>query len=57
MKRAHRGGCHCGDLRFEIELDLEAGATKCNCTYCAKSRFWLARAEQGDFRPSGEATD
>ena len=52
-----RGGCHCGELRFEVELDLLGGTTKCNCTYCAKSRFWLARSEQQDFlRASGEAT-
>jgi hypothetical protein len=57
MKRAFQGGCHCGALRFEAGLDLSAGTIKCNCTYCAKSRFWHARAETGDFRASGEMTD
>jgi hypothetical protein len=57
MNRTYRGCCHCGELRFEVELDLSGGTTKCNCTYCAKSRFWLARAEQQDFRASSEATD
>ena len=57
MKGTHQGGCHCGALRFEVELDLSAGTAKCNCTYCAKSRFWLARVEPGDIRVSGEATE
>jgi hypothetical protein len=57
MNRAYRGGCHCGALRFEVELDLSAGAVKCNCTYCAKSRFWHARVEPGAIRVSGEAAD
>ena len=57
MKRLHRGGCHCASLRFEVELDLSAGTAKCNCSYCAKSRFWLARVAPADIRVSGEATE
>ena len=57
MKSAHQGGCHCGAVRFEVELDLSAGTAKCNCSYCAKARFWLARVEPGDIRVSGEATE
>jgi len=53
----YNGGCHCGGLRFEAELDLSAGTIKCNCSYCAKSRLWLARTETKDFRASGEAKD
>ncbi len=57
MKRGFRGGCHCGGLRFEVDLDFAAGTVKCNCTYCAKSRFWLAQTEPDNFRASGEAAD
>ena len=32
----HQGGCHCGAVRFEAELDLSAGGSMCNCTICAK---------------------
>lgn len=34
--RVYAGGCHCGAVRFEAELDLSKGATQCNCTVCTK---------------------
>ena len=34
--RKHAGGCHCGAVRFEVELDLAAGGSMCNCTVCTK---------------------
>jgi hypothetical protein len=57
MKCARQGGSHCDALRSEVEPPLSAGTAKCNCSYCAKSRFWLARVEPEDIRVSGEATE
>ena len=57
MNRVYEGGCHCGALRFEAGLDLADGTIKCNCTYCAKTRFWHARARTREFRAEGAATD
>ena len=47
MKRIYKGGCHCGLVRFECELDLWEGTSKCNCSICTRSRFWkaIARAD------------
>jgi hypothetical protein len=50
MKKIHQGSCHCGAVRFECELDLAAGTTRCNCGFCAKARFWFAFAKAVEFR-------
>jgi len=34
--RTHRGSCHCGAVRFEAELTVTAGASKCNCSICQR---------------------
>jgi hypothetical protein len=33
--RKHAGGCHCGAVRFEVEVDARAGSM-CNCSICTK---------------------
>lgn len=54
--RKLNGSCHCGAIRYEVQLDLSAATFRCNCTFCAKVRNWNARVNPGDFRLlAGEA--
>ena len=36
---SHRGGCHCGRVRFEIQAPAVLGASECNCSICSKSGY------------------
>jgi len=30
----HRGGCHCGRIRFEVEAPEDLKVSECNCSIC-----------------------
>jgi hypothetical protein len=34
---AHAGGCHCGAVRFEVDLPDAFEVENCNCSICAMS--------------------
>ena len=33
------GGCHCGRVKFEIEISDEVTVLRCNCSICRKSGY------------------
>ena len=35
----HKGSCHCGAVRFEVEAPERPTAARCNCSICTKSGF------------------
>ncbi len=57
MKKTYHGSCHCGAVRFEADLDLAGETSKCNCSFCRKSRLWKAIARADELRiTAGEDT-
>lgn len=51
----HHGGCHCGAVRFHVDIDLTKPAITCNCSICLRSGTLLSfvptssfQLEQGD---------
>ena len=35
----HKGGCHCGRVRFEVRAPAAIRVSECNCSICAKSGY------------------
>jgi len=35
----HRGGCHCGRVRFEAQAAARVRVFECNCSICNKSGY------------------
>jgi hypothetical protein len=53
--KRYKGSCHCGKVQFEVDIDLSRGNSKCNCTFCTKSRSWATFAKPADLHiVSGE---
>ena len=46
----HRGGCHCGRVRFEVDAPARLEVTACNCSICAKSGFLHLIVPESRFR-------
>jgi len=38
----HAGGCHCGNVRYEVNIDLEKPVLTCNCSMCGRAGTMLA---------------
>jgi hypothetical protein len=36
---SHRGGCHCGRIRFEVDAPARIDALECNCSICRMTGF------------------
>ena len=50
----HRGGCHCGAVRFEVDAPARIEALECNCTICSMTGFLHLIVPQSRFRLLGD---
>ena len=57
MLKTHHGSCHCGAVKFEADIDLDAGTGKCNCSICTKKGLHLTFLPPKSFqlRAGGES--
>jgi len=44
------GGCHCGAVRYTVELDRGATVQSCNCSMCGKAATLLSFVPAERFR-------
>jgi hypothetical protein len=49
MQRKFTGSCHCGNVRYEADLD-PAEAVVCDCSICSKKGANIGRVDEAQFR-------
>lgn len=45
----HTGGCHCGAVRYEVNIDLDKPVVACNCSICGKTGTLLGFVPAAQF--------
>jgi hypothetical protein len=48
-KITHRGGCHCGAVRFEVRAPARLTVQHCNCSMCSKTGYMHLIVPAADF--------
>jgi len=46
----HRGGCHCGAVRFEVDAPADLEVVECNCSICTMTGYRHLIVPARDFR-------
>jgi hypothetical protein len=46
----HSGGCHCGQVRFEVRAPEHIEVSECNCSMCSKAGYLHLIVPKSRFR-------
>jgi hypothetical protein len=46
----HEGSCHCGQVKFQVALDLTKPAISCNCSICQRTGTMLSFVPADEFK-------
>ena len=49
METKHHGGCHCGAVRYLVDVDLAKPAISCNCSICVRGGTLLSFVPASQF--------
>jgi hypothetical protein len=49
-KVTHKGGCHCGAVKFEVRAPARLLVQRCNCSMCARTGFEHLIVAASDFK-------
>ena len=45
----HKGGCHCGKVRFDVTAPADIEVTNCNCSICRMTGYLHLIVSKNDF--------
>jgi hypothetical protein len=48
--KTYTGGCHCGAVRYEVDIENLTEALDCNCSHCASKGMLLHFVPKENFR-------
>jgi hypothetical protein len=48
--KSYSGGCQCGKVRYEVNLDLDKGVIACNCSMCGRAGTLLTFVPASEFK-------
>jgi hypothetical protein len=46
----YQGSCHCGAVRYSVEVDLDKPVTACNCSICGRTGTMLTFVPAESFK-------
>lgn len=49
----HRGSCHCGNVKFQVDIPASIEVEDCNCSICNKTGFLHLILPLGKFQLEG----